>query len=224
MEKIIKGLEDTYNQIDWTKSFSMINTVTFLSYSIDEYTFTKEYSLFLKPHEKRTLHYSSALLAIAGAYYSVLDVNRPTLESELVIRYGDWLFTTPLLLIVLASYYRLSIEKIYNLVALNVLMIVFGFLHESTDNIFYWYIGSLSYLGIVYLLWQYLDEKDLFYRYFLFGWSLYGLLTFLPLEKKLFYFTILDFYNKLMFAMEIRNKIVTDVNERKDNLKGIVKI
>lgn len=215
INKISKAIFETYPKIDWMRSFSMINTVTFSSYAIDEYSYVNENRNFLEQNEIDALQYSSALLAIAGAHYAILDVNRLEPDSEIVVRYSDWLLTTPLLLLVLCSYYKLSSDKMNNLLILNIIMIIFGFLHETTKNILYWQIGTIAYIGIITLLYNYLDDKDIFYRYFILGWSLYGVLVFIPLELRLTYFNMLDFYNKFIFAYQIRKKIMDDVNLRK---------
>lgn len=190
----------------------MINTVGFLGYSLDEYNFS--YDERLKDNERQALKYSSMLLAIAGAHYSILDVNRPSVDSEILIRYSDWLLTTPLLLLVLTSYYDLPDSISYELVFYNFVMILFGLAYELTDNYAFWAVGTFAYFMILKILYSELPEKGLFYRYFVFGWSLYGVIALMPSKDRLIYFNVLDLYNKLIFAMEIRGKIIKDVRKR----------
>ena len=52
--------------------------------------------------------------------------------------------------------------------------------------------------------------------YDVFGWAFYGPLVFLPIEQRVFYFNILDFYNKLIFAIDVKNRIINDVKNRKN--------
>lgn len=212
---ITQDLTDVYKEINWMRSTSMINSIAFASYAIDEYAYIKENQQYLKPNEISALHYSSILLGIASFHYAILDVNKLKSSSEILIRYSDWLITTPLLLQVVCDYYQLSSEKRNILVILDIIMIIFGFLHEKTQNMLYWYIGTSAYMGIIGLLYTYLDDKDIFYRYFLFGWAGYGLLVFVHLEQRLIYFNMLDLYNKFVFAFHIRQKIIKDVNNRK---------
>lgn len=205
-------LLNVYNEIDWNKSISMINTVGFLGYSLDEYNFS--YDKRLKPNEVKTIMYSSILLAIAGGHYAILDVNKPSIDSEIIIRYSDWFFTTPLLIMMLTSYYDLPDSLTYELVFYNMMMIIFGLLYELNNNIIYWFIGTISYLMILYRMYIELPERYMFYKYFVLGWSLYGVIALMPSVDRLIYFNVLDFYNKLVFATEIRNKILKDIEDR----------
>lgn len=207
-EQIKKAL----SEINWKTSTSVLNTVSFLSYALDEHNFS--YDERLQENERRALKYSSILLAIASAHYAVMDVSKPSVPSEILIRYSDWLLTTPLLLMTLAAYYNLSSAVTRELVIYNVLMIVFGFFYEVTNNKFYWMIGSAAYGIILYRLYQTLPAKDLFYRFFVFGWGLYGIIALMPPGKRLIYYNVLDNYNKLIFAMTIRHRIIEDVQSR----------
>jgi bacteriorhodopsin len=205
-------LNNIIKEIDFSQSIAMFNTVTFLSYALDEHNFS--YDKRLLPHEVKCLRYSSILLAIAGGHYSVLDTSRLSESSDILVRYSDWIFTTPLLLMTLTSYYELSNEITRELVIYNLLMIVFGFIYELTNNYLYWFIGTASYLKIIYNLYHNLPEKDLFYKYFVFGWSSYGIISLLSHKNRIIPYNIMDSYNKLIFAMEIRHKIMNDITDR----------
>lgn len=206
--QIAKALKE----INWKGSTSVLNTVGFLAYALDEHNFS--YDPRLAPNEVRALKYSSVLLAIASVHYAILDVSKPTVASEILIRYSDWLLTTPLLLMTLAAYYNFSTALTRELVAYNIAMIVFGFMYEVTGNRVYWTIGTVAYLLIVYRLHQNLTERDVFYKFFVLGWGGYGFIALMPPAKRLLYYNVLDNYNKLIFAMTIRHKILQDISAR----------
>jgi bacteriorhodopsin len=210
-DKIIKAASEI-NLKDYT---SLINTVAFLSYSLDEYNFSKDSKL--KKNEKNALIYSSILLAVAGLHYSVINSSNLTTQSEILIRYSDWIFTTPLLLKVLTSYYDLSDNISYELIFYNLIMIISGLIYELTNDIKFWVIGVISYFMLIYRLYYVLPKHDLFFRYFVLGWGSYGIVSLMPRTERLFAYNILDFYNKLIFAMEIRTQISTDMKNRQNS-------
>jgi hypothetical protein len=199
-------------EINFKTTTTMLNTVGFLGYALDEHNFA--YDERLRPNEVKSLRISSMLLAIAGVHYSMLDVSEPSPMSEILIRYSDWFLTTPMLLMVLCSFYELNESVQRELIIYNVLMIFFGFLYEITKKHSYWLIGTGAYALLVSRLYKLLPEHDLFYRYFVLGWSAYGLVSLLPIEKRFIPYNIMDGYNKLAFAMEIRHKIQDRIRQR----------
>ena len=207
-------LNKTISGINLKTTTSLINTAGFIAYSLDEFNFSKNADL--KKNEKDALTYSSILLAIAGGHYAVIDSNRPDTKSEIIIRYSDWLFTTPLLLKVMTSYYELSDNVSYELIAYNLIMIISGLIYELTGNIKFWVLGTVAYIVLAIRLYAELSEYDLFFRYFVVGWSLYGVISLLPREQRLILYNFLDLYNKLIFAMEIRTRIGKDLDAREE--------
>ena len=183
--------------INFTKSISMVNSISFISLSIYEY-------ILYKKTKNTILWYSSLLLFIAGIHYSILDVNRPNITQELFIRYSDWFFTTPLLLLVAGLKYNMSNKLIQIAIAYNMIMIISGVYYEYTGNINYWYIGSLSYLIMLYILYSNINST-IFWKYFVVGWSGYGVVSLLPRYNRIFIYNILDFYNKFIFAVELNH-------------------
>ena len=143
-----------------------------------------------------------------------MESSRLSIESEILLRYSDWLFTTPLLLKVIASYYELSDAITCELIVYNVVMVVSGVLYESTGNIKFWIAGVVAYLMLIFRLRTELPELDLFYRYFVIGWGLYGVVALMPRANRLILYNLLDFYNKLVFAIDIRNRIEVDLHGR----------
>ena len=145
-------LLQTISEIDWKSVTSFVNTAGFLAYSLDEYTFSNDPRL--KKNERDALTYSSILLAIAGGHYAIIDANRPSVKSEILIRYSDWLFTTPMLLKVITSYYGLSDAITYELIAYNLIMVITGLWYELTGNINLWAVGAMAYLILIFRLYS----------------------------------------------------------------------
>lgn len=191
--------------IDITKSLSIFNTITFLSLAVQELAELQNSRNYKRKNS--VLVYSALLLGIAGFHYAILDVNKPNIKEELYIRYSDWIMTTPLLLVVLGNFYNISMKKISLWILLDLMMVINGLLYEINNNITFWYIGSLSYIFLLVILYKQLPEHDLFYKYFVVGWSGYGIVSLLPLEKRFMLFNILDFYNKFVFAYDINNRL-----------------
>jgi bacteriorhodopsin len=179
---------------------------------MDEYNFSKNPKL--KQNEKTALTYSSALLAIASIHYGIIQSNKPNIKSEIIIRYSDWIFTTPLLLKVLTSYYNISDNTSYELILYNLIMIISGLMYELTDNITFWFFGVSGYLLLLYRLKSVLPELDLFFKYFVIGWGLYGIVSLMKRDDRILAYNLLDLYNKLIFAIDIRTRIYKDLNDR----------
>jgi hypothetical protein len=205
-------LTKTLSEINFSDYGSLINTTSFLAYSFDEYNFSKQSKL--KLNEKNALQYSSLLLLIAGIHYSIIYSNTTSIQSEILIRYSDWLLTTPLLLKVITSYYDLPNKISNELILYNFIMIISGLIYELTNNIYFWFLGILAYLVLVYRLYILLPKHDLFLRYFIIGWGLYGFVSLMKKDQRLKYYNILDLYNKLVFAIEIRTHIQSNINRR----------
>uniref|UniRef100_A0A7R9U5N0 Rhodopsin n=1 Tax=Pinguiococcus pyrenoidosus TaxID=172671 RepID=A0A7R9U5N0_9STRA len=71
------------------------------------------------------------------------------------MRYIDWILTTPLLLMDLCGLAVFSAEKTTMLVLLDVLMVIAGILGgvvPDSDKYYFWAMGTLFYIAIVYSL------------------------------------------------------------------------
>jgi bacteriorhodopsin len=211
-EKIIKAI----SEVNLKNHTSLINTVVFLSYSLDEYNFSKDSRL--KRNERNALLYSSVLLGIAGLHYSAINSSNLSIQSEILIRYSDWILTTPLLLKVLSAYYDISDAISYELIAYNLIMIISGLIYELTNNIRFWIVGVISYLKLIHRLYVVLPNLDFFFKYFVVGWGLYGIVALMPKKERLVIYNVLDFYNKLIFAVEVRLLISKNLRNRSSQL------
>lgn len=193
-----------FKAIDFAKSTSMLNSISFISWSLSEFyqsTNTKN------KRKKDVMFYSSVLLFIAGFHYCILDVNRPSYDQEILIRYSDWFFTTPLLLLVIGKFYSIQIKTIYSWILFDILMILNGFIYEKTNQVKYWAMGVLSYFILLGLLYKDLPEREYYWKYFVVGWSSYGVVSRFDKSKRTIYYNIADMYNKLVFAIDIRTNL-----------------
>ena len=199
-------------EIDWIHSTALFNVASFTCVAFDEYSYSKDKRLL--PNEVRSLRISASLLGIAAIHYTILSNSDLSPFTNILIRYSDWLLTTPLLLWSCAAYYDLKSSIIQECIFLNVCMILFGFAYETTNHRIFWGISVLFYLILLIRLNSVLPEKDLFIRYFVIGWSSYGLISLLPFPSRIVPYTVMDVYNKLLFALSIRSKIRSDVEKR----------
>jgi bacteriorhodopsin len=196
------------NELDIVKTTSVMNTNLFLTLSVIEYV-RSENKTKPKKH-KRIARISAIILFIAGLHYAILEVNKPSIELELYIRYSDWILTTPLLLIILGEFYEINKSTINQWILLDIIMVSGGLLHEKTENIVYWYIGTSAYLILLGLLSIQLPNYKLFTPFFLFGWAGYGIVSRFERENRIVYYNILDFYNKFVFAIVVE-KLLNDI-------------
>jgi bacteriorhodopsin len=197
-----------FNEINWIKSLSMVNTISFLGLSLEEFSTSLSKVHNYTTNDREIMRYSSLLLGVAGIHYSIISVSDLSKETELYVRYSDWLITTPLLLVVVGKYYDLDDSLIGTLVIYNILMILSGLIYEITGNINYWIAGTIFYLLLIYILFRNVKEDDgLFKNYFVYGWSLYGLVSLIDIEKRFFIYNFLDFYNKFVFGYHVRYMI-----------------
>lgn len=188
-------------RLDFVRTASLLNTNVFLTLSVREFFRTRDRTLTTK--ERRISFLSMIILFIAGVHYGILEVNKPSIQTELYVRYSDWLLTTPLLLIILGEQYEIPRNTVLHWVILDIIMVVSGILYEKTGNVMYWNIGTGSYFILLALLSMQLPEYTLFIPFFVFGWSGYGIVSRIDQHYRSMYYNILDFYNKAVFAIVV---------------------
>jgi bacteriorhodopsin len=163
-------------------------------------------------------------------FYIWLVFSLTSYKNITIFRYFDWFVTTPIMLITLMSYMKITPnnnmrltdffksdkENIIYVVILNALMLIFGFVGEILPS----YRFSLVLIGFIpFILYFYKIYKEylipnkgkeevnsIFTRsrlfwYFLIIWSLYGLVSFLPYVKKNIGLNILDLFSKNVFGL-----------------------
>jgi len=198
------------------------------------------YSLFIKVPTKFLLIKQLLLLEVSvqfieGMFYFWLVYNFNTVTDVTPKRYIDWSITTPTMLITLILYliYLRHREKdetaslefftllsdnstvITNVVYLNLLMLIFGYLGEK--NILPSYIGVilgfipfLIYYFLIYINYAIFSKTGLLiFWYFFFFWSLYGIAALLPYYTKNTLYNILDLFSKNFFGIFLSYIILT---------------
>ncbi|MFC7076345.1 bacteriorhodopsin [Haloarcula halophila] len=118
------------------------------------------YTLVPKSDRRRYL-LLVAIPGIAVVAYALLFLGIGTVQSDghtvYVVRYVDWLLTTPINVLYLGLLAHASRQDLAKLVALQALTIVFGFAGAVTSSpVSYglFALGGLAFAGVVYLLYR----------------------------------------------------------------------
>ena len=150
-------------------------------------------------------------------------------------RYFDWVLTTPTMLINLIFYliflhsrennttdkldffnlFYKNFNTIWTVLILNWLMLLFGYLGEInlipiTLGVSLGFVPFLIYYYIIYTKYAVLSNDGFkIYLYFLFFWSLYGIVAVLPYNIKNTFYNILDLFSKNFFGLFLSYIIIT---------------
>ncbi len=172
---------------------------------------------------------------IEGLFYVWLVYNFTKVVNVTPKRYIDWVITTPTMLITLILYliYLKSKEEnstkeleffilinenskvILQVVLLNWLMLLFGYLGESKiiPVLLGVFLGFIPFLIYYYLIYNnYVSENETgkkIFWYFFFFWSLYGVVALLPYYTKNAFYNILDLFAKNFFGLFLSYIILT---------------
>lgn len=166
------------------------------------------------------------IIASVTYYYFMiyLYADKLTLENVTSIRYLDWAFTTPLLLIsfVLFTGYSskrgqgLDFQPLIYIIILNLGMLFFGYLGEIKKYDFYGclVLGFICYALLMYFLYdKYVRDEDddakTLYGIFLALWGFYGIAYLLPIRSKNIAYNILDLISKAGFGVFMWLSMVT---------------
>ena len=174
--------------------------------------------------------------AIEGLFYTWLVYNFNSVANVTPKRYIDWSITTPTMLITLIIYliylktkeeqkdttklelFNLISENskhIINVLYLNWLMLIFGYLGEmkiisTLSGVLLGFIPFLMYYYIIYV--NYASQTKTGWKlflYFFFFWSLYGFVAVLPYYIKNTFYNILDLFSKNFFGLFLSYIIIT---------------
>ena len=148
------------------------------------------------------------------------------LENITSVRYLDWMLTTPLLLLsyALFTHYKNDIsgdgEKIdlvplIYIIALNMGMLIFGFLGEIKKIGFYkgLILGFICYAVMMYFIYEkYTKDKngDTLYIIFAIVWGLYGVSYLFNVKAKNISYNFLDLVSKAGFGVLIYLTVLLD--------------
>lgn len=177
---------------------------------------------------RQLLVFEVVVQMIEGLFYIWLLYNFNQVTNVTPKRYIDWSITTPVMLISLIVYliylknkdegndtsklefFNLLSENskhITNVVYLNWLMLIFGYLGEmkiisTVLGVILGFIPFLIYYYIIYV--NYARESKSGWKlflYFFFFWSLYGVVAVLPYYIKNSFYNILDLFAKNFFGL-----------------------
>ena len=198
------------------------------------------FSLFVKVPKQFSLISQLLILEVSvqvieGLFYVWLAYNFNSITDITPKRYIDWSITTPTMLITLISYliYLQHKEKndtsklelfsilsnnsstITNILYLNWLMLIFGYLGEKKIipiyvGVLLGFIPFLLYYFLIYIKYAVLSRNGfLIFLYFFFFWSLYGVVAFFPYYLKNTCYNILDLFSKNFFGIFLSYIILT---------------
>ena len=199
------------------------------------------FSLFIKiPNNfsliRQLLIMEVSVQFIEGLFYFWLVYNFNNVTDVTPKRYIDWTITTPTMLVTLILYliylrYRennldtstldfftlLSDNStiITNVLYLNWLMLIFGYLGEKKIlptyiGVILGFIPFLIYYFLIYINYAVFSKNGLLiFWYFFFFWSLYGIVAFFPYYMKNSFYNILDLFSKNFFGLFLSYTILT---------------
>ena len=198
------------------------------------------FSLFVKVPKQFSLISQLLILEVSvqvieGLFYVWLAYNFNSITDITPKRYIDWSITTPTMLITLIAYliYLQHKEKndtsklelfsilsnnsstITNILYLNWLMLIFGYLGEKKIipiyvGVLLGFIPFLLYYFLIYIKYAVLSRDGFFiFLYFFFFWSLYGVVAFFPYYLKNTCYNILDLFSKNFFGIFLSYIILT---------------
>ena len=173
---------------------------------------------------------------IEGLFYIHWLYNFKNIINATPRRYFDWIITTPTMLISLIFYLifleykdnnksdKLNFFKLFNkefytiitVLLLNWAMLLFGYLGEISViplllGVLLGFIPFLIYYYIIYKKYALLSNDGLkVYIYFLFFWSLYGVVAVLPYKIKNMCYNILDLFSKNFFGLFLSYLLFTN--------------
>ena len=196
---------------------------------------------------KQLLGLELAVQAIEGAFYVWLYKNIATVKNITPKRYADWALTTPTMLITLVAYIiylnagtkavagttqeslslvqilRENAAPIAQIVGLNWLMLLFGYLGEVNviplvAGVAFGFMPFIAYFYIIYERFirttgEVNPTSLKIYAYFLVFWSLYGVVAVLPYTIKNTIYNIIDLFSKNFFGLFLSYLIVSNASK-----------
>jgi hypothetical protein len=173
---------------------------------------------------------------VEGSFYAYWLYNFKNILNVTPKRYLDWVITTPTMLINLIFYLiflqyndkniseQLNVISLYTkefytittVLILNWMMLLFGYLGEVSIipvllGVSIGFIPFLIYYYIIYKNYALLTNDGLkIYFYFLFFWSLYGVVAVLPYKIKNTCYNILDLFSKNFFGLLLTYLLLTN--------------
>ena len=186
---------------------------------------------------KKLLKAEFTVQIIEGSFYVYWLNDFKNIANITPKRYIDWIFTTPTMLVTLIFYliflntpdnnkgelkyfelFGKEFKTIAVILILNWMMLLFGYLGEVSVipialGVFLGFIPFIIYYYMIYKNYVEMGDTSLkIFTYFVFFWSIYGIVALLPYEIKNTCYNILDLFSKNFFGLFltyliIKNKI-----------------
>lgn len=186
---------------------------------------------------KKLLKAEFTVQIIEGSFYVYWLNDFKNIANITPKRYIDWIFSTPTMLVTLMFYliflntpdsnkgelkyfelFGKEFKTIAVILILNWTMLLFGYLGEVsvipiTLGVFLGFIPFIIYYYMIYKNYVEIGDTSLkIFTYFVFFWSIYGIVALLPYELKNTCYNILDLFSKNFFGLFltyliIKNKI-----------------
>ena len=169
----------------------------------------------------RTILSLETAICLVAAFYYYIFVRRIDSEQNInwtaltQIRYADWIFTTPMMLISLSYLLAMNSDTVVkfsttaSIVVLNYIMLGFGYLGEMTHISHIWtmILGFIPFFIVFYLLYKNYVKNSIL-NMWIFGvyiilWSFYGIVYLFPQEEKNLITNMLDMVAKGIIGLLI---------------------
>jgi len=168
---------------------------------------------------------------IEGLFYMYWWYNFKKISNITPKRYLDWSITTPTMLINLMFYliflqrendeldffelFKKEWNTIVVILTLNWMMLLLGYLGEISVIPVMWGValGFIPFLIYFYLIYkkyaQWNEDGLVIFFYFLFFWSLYGVVAVMPYKMKNMCYNVLDLFSKNFFGLFLTYLLLT---------------
>jgi len=169
----------------------------------------------------RTILSLETTICLVAAFYYYIFIRRINSEQNInwkdltQIRYADWIFTTPMMLISLSYLLSMNSDTVVkfgttaSIVILNYIMLGFGYLGEMTNISHIWtmILGFIPFFIMFYLIYKnYVKNSTInmwIFSVYVIIWSFYGIVYLFPQEEKNLITNILDMIAKGIIGLLI---------------------
>jgi len=188
-------------------------TITFVSLLLSAVLNGIESIRTTVPHVRQILSLETCIALVAAYFYSIFKTKNADWSKLTQLRYLDWAFTTPMMLLGLCLFLAFNSKTTVGLftylgiVVLDYFMLYFGYLGETKqiDRTTADVIGFLGYIGIFMIIFKnYVKQNKL--NYIVFSayaiiWAMYGFVYFLDEYNKNLVTNWLDLISKSLIGI-----------------------
>ena len=182
---------------------------------------------------KKLLTAEFTVQILEGSFYVYWLTNFKNITNITPKRYIDWIFSTPTMLVTLMFYliylntpendrgelkyfelFYKEFKTIAVILILNWVMLLFGYLGEVSIipialGVFLGFIPFIIYYYMIYKNYVEMGNVGIkIFTYFVFFWSIYGIVALLPYEIKNMCYNILDLFSKNFFGLFLTYLII----------------